>query len=73
MYESRLKHPWKPAPHEKCPNMEFFLVLIFLHLNWIQRDSPYLYVFSPNAGKYEPEKTLYLDTFHAVPSYDTWI
>ena len=23
-------------------------------------------VFSPNAGKYEPEKTPYLDTFHAV-------
>ena len=23
-------------------------------------------VFSPNAGKYGPEKTLYLDTFHAV-------
>ena len=22
--------------------------------------------FSPNAGKYGPEKTLYLDTFHAV-------
>ena len=26
----------------------------------------YLSVFSPNAGKYGPEKTLYLDTFHAV-------
>ena len=23
-------------------------------------------VFSPNAGKYRPEKTPYLDTFHAV-------
>ena len=23
-------------------------------------------VFSPNTGKYGPEKTLYLDTFHAV-------
>ena len=23
-------------------------------------------VFSPNAGKYGPEKTLYMDTFHAV-------
>ena len=28
----------------------------------------YLSVFSPNAGKYEPEKTPYLDTFHAVPT-----
>ena len=26
----------------------------------------YLFVFSPNAGKYGPEKTPYLDTFHAV-------
>ena len=26
-------------------------------------------VFSPNAGKYGPEKTPYLDTFHAVLSY----
>ena len=24
------------------------------------------YVFSPNAGKYGPEETPYLDTFHAV-------
>ena len=23
-------------------------------------------MLSPNAGKYEPEKNLYLDTFHAV-------
>ena len=28
--------------------------------------TPYLSVFSPNAGKYGPEKTRYLDTFHAV-------
>ena len=27
---------------------------------------PYFPVFSPNAEKYGPEKTLYLDTFHAV-------
>ena len=26
----------------------------------------YLSSFSPNAGKYGPEKTPYLDTFHAV-------
>ena len=25
-------------------------------------------VFSPNAGNYRPEKTPYLDTFHAVQS-----
>ena len=27
---------------------------------------PYFPVFSPNTGKYGPEITLYLDTFHAV-------
>ena len=26
----------------------------------------YLSVFSPNVGKYGPEKTQYLDTFHTV-------
>ena len=32
----------------------------------MKRDTSYLSVFSPNAGKYGPEKTPYLDTFHAV-------
>ena len=27
---------------------------------------PYFLLFSPNTGKYEPEKTPYLDNFHAV-------
>ena len=51
---------------EKCPNTEFFLVRIFPHLDWIRRDTSYLSVFSPNAGKYGPEKTTYLETFHVV-------
>ena len=51
---------------EKCPNTEFFLVCIFPHSDWIWRGTEYLSVFSPNAGKYGPEKTPYLDTFHAV-------
>ena len=50
----------------KCPNTEFSLVCIFPHSDWIRRYTPYLSVFSPNAGKYGPEKTPYLDTFHAV-------
>ena len=47
---------------EKCSDKEFFLVRIFPQLDWIrrdtplQRDTPYLSVFSPNAGKYGPEK-----------------
>ena len=51
---------------EMCPNTEFFLVHIFPHSDWIRRDTSYLSIFSPNAGKYRPEKIPYLDTFHAV-------
>ena len=51
---------------EKCPNTDFFLVHIFPHSDWIWRDTPYLSVFSPNAGKYGPVKNSYLDSFHAV-------
>ena len=43
----------KIVQREKCPNTEFFLVRIFLYSDWI----------------YRPEKTPYLDTFHAVCSY----
>ena len=31
-------------------------------------DTEYLSVFSPNTGKYGPEKNPYLDTFHAASS-----
>ena len=51
---------------EMCPNTEFFLARSFLHSDWIRRDTSYLSVFSPNAGKYGAEKTPYLDTFHAM-------
>ena len=57
-----LKHTLR----EKCPNTEFFLVRIFPHSDWIRRDTSYLSVFSPNVEKYGPEKTPYLDIFHAV-------
>ena len=40
----------------------------FPYLGRMRRDIPYLSVFSPNAGKYGPEKIPYLDTFHAVNS-----
>ena len=33
-----------------------FLVCISPDLDWIRRDIPHLSLFSPNAGKYEPEK-----------------
>ena len=38
--------------------MEIFLVRIFPHLDWIRTFT--------DAGKYGPEKTPYLDIFHAV-------
>ena len=39
---------------------------IFPYSCWIRRFTPKISVFSPNAGKYGAEKTLYLHTFHAV-------
>ena len=33
-----------------------FVVLISPQSDWIWKDTPYLSVFSPNAGKYGPEK-----------------
>ena len=33
-----------------------FLVHIFPHLDWIRKDTEYLSVINPNAGKYGPEK-----------------
>ena len=44
---------------EKCPTTEFFLVRIFPHSDWIR-------TFSPNAGKWGPEKAPYLDAFYTV-------
>ena len=62
---------------EKCPNTEFFLVHIFLYSDCIQyfpvfRFTPLISVFSTNTGKYGPEKTPYIDTFHAVKKHDTF-
>ena len=41
---------------DKCPNKELFLVRIFPRSE--------ISVLSPNTGKYGPEKTPCLDTFH---------
>ena len=38
---------------------EVFLVRIFPHSDWIRRDTPFLFVFSPNAGKHGPENSQY--------------
>ena len=50
----------------KVPKYGVFLVRIFPHSDWIRGFTSYLFIFSPNAGKYGAEKTPYLDTFHAV-------
>ena len=54
----------KISLREMCPNMQFFLVHIFLYSDWIWRFTKEISVFSLDKGKYGPEKTLYLDTFH---------
>ena len=48
-----------------------FLVRIFPHSDWIQRDTEHLFVFSKNAGKYGPEKAPNTDYAHAVLSAAT--
>ena len=53
-----LSHPLR----EKCPNTELFFGPYFPVFG--------LFVFSPNKGKYGPEITPYLDTFHAVINED---
>ena len=40
----------------KVSVFEVFLVCNFSHSDWIRRDTPYLSIFSPNTGKYGPEK-----------------
>ena len=46
-----------------CPNADFFLDRIFLYFDWIRGFTPYISVFSPNTGIYEPEKSPDLDIF----------
>ena len=54
---------------EICPSTEFFLVRIFPHLDLIRFECEIRSecgIFSPNAGKYGPGETPYLDPFHAM-------
>ena len=52
-----------------------FLVRIFPHSVWMRRVTPYLSVFSPNPGKYGPEKlrirTLFTQCFFNKDSHFT--
>ena len=40
----------------KNVRIQSFLVRIFLHLDWIWKDTEYLSLFNPNVRKYGPEK-----------------
>ena len=59
---------------ERGITLTIFSKLIKLQISWVVIRLAFLYsiiasylsVFSPNAGKYEQEKTPYLDTFHTV-------
>ena len=55
----------------KCPNTELFLVRNFLYKDWIRRFTEQISSFSPNTGKYGPEITPYLDTFHEVAVFQS--
>ena len=55
---------------EHCDDLLFLVRLFFVNVWKLSKYrvifGPYFPVFSPNKGKYGPEKTPYLDTFHAV-------
>ena len=65
LFENRLK----PLAKKSVQIWSFFCSVFFAHSHWIRRDTEYLTVFSPNAGKYRPGKTSYLETFHLVRSF----
>ena len=45
--------------------------LIFMHLDWIRRDTPYVSVLSPNAWKEGPEKLRVRTLFSQTINYST--
>ena len=52
------------ALRKKCPNTDFFGP--YFSAFGLNTDRYEVSVLSPNAGKYGPEKTSYLDTFQAM-------
>ena len=57
---------WMAYTAWKVSTQELFRGPLFPHSDWIRKDTKYLYLFSPNVGKYGPGITPYLDNFHAV-------
>ena len=54
--ENQQKSAGKDSTTWKVAVFGVFLVIIFLHMDWIRRYKEYLSVISPNAGKYGPQK-----------------
>ena len=54
----------------KSPDMKFFLVPVFSYLYWMRRCTILITIFSPNTGKYIPEKTPNSDTFRVVSCFN---
>ena len=51
---------------------EIFLVRVFLYSDWIRRFTPQISVFSPNTGKYGPERSSVFGQFsHSAPFLKT--
>ena len=69
---------WRKMPlsqRKKSPYSELFWSAFFTDFPafGLNTERYYLSVFSPNAGKYRPEITPYLDIFHAVVFFiDIW-
>ena len=65
---SKFHHKFQLSTHPCVKNVQIrsFFWSVFSAFGLNRRDTPYLSVFNLNAGKYGPEKTPYLDTFHAV-------
>ena len=49
------------------------LARIFPHSDWLRRDTEYLSVFSPNAGKYRPEKNSVYGHFSRSLNHLLWV
>ena len=61
MFKHKICHGELSKTHDKNINITAWKVSKYEVFS-----GPYLSIFSPNTGKYGPEKTRYLDTFYAV-------
>ena len=66
-YISKLVKSTRPGFHEYTLEFHCVKSIEIRSFFWsaFSRSTPYLSVFSSNAGKHGPDKTPYFDTFHA--------